>query len=141
MYCLKNDGLPQSINHLFGLPGQNKSFLTWCDTRAEKLLVNDSITLFQKDKDWYAKVGVQERKLNTIAVEKWFSEYCRLTVHFTDERPIGSVYSNLLGIQFISGKQATFMKGQGLSIYKWKERYFESPQLAQALKDLKKIIN
>ena len=140
MYCLKNDGMPQSVNQLFGLKSKSKSYLTWCDTRAQKLLINDSISLYQKDKDWFALVGEQESKLNAIAMETWFSKYCRLSVHFTDERPKGTMYSNQLDIRFVNGSQASFMRGQGVNIFKWRNRYFESPQLQKALSDLNKII-
>ena len=141
MYSLSHDGLPQSVTSIFGVESKKSNdYLTWCDTRAKTVILNDSISLFQKGKSWHAKVGVQEKRIDAIAMEKWFSNYCRLNVKFLKNRPQKLVYSNQLGIQFVNGAQASFQKSSKLNIFKWQTKYFESQNLEKAIKDLKQLI-
>jgi len=141
MYSLSNDGLPQSVTSAFGIKN-NKSndYLTWCDTRAKTVIVDDSISLFQDGKNWLVKIGNQEKRIDTIAMEKWFSNYCRLNVKFIKESPKQAVYSNQLGIQFVNGVNASFQKSSQFNLYKWQTKFFESKNLEKAIKDLKQLI-
>ncbi len=140
MYSLNHDGLPQSVTSIFGMKNKSNDYLTWCDTRAEKVIIDDSVSLFQKGKSWHVKVGAQEKRVDTIAMEKWFSNYCRLNVKFLKNRPKQAIYSNQLGIQFVNGVEASFKKSSKFNVYKWQTKYFESKNLENAIKDLKKLI-
>ncbi len=141
IYCLKNDGLPQSLTDFVGLPSTSKTdYLTWCSTRATKIHINENTSLFQKGTRWYSSVNGEESVVDTIAMEKWFSKYCRIGVKFVENQPLQAGFSDKLGIEFVNGVVTYFKSAKDTRLFQWKTRYFQSKNLETALTELNAIV-
>lgn len=103
-----------------------------CPTRVSSLSVVGRFAVLQDGMKWYRAEGGERQELDFIAVEKWFSEHCRLEAKEVTEAP-GT--NPLLTLAYVSGDPKTLnMNPDG--VFTWDGRAFSSAELAHALSAL-----
>jgi hypothetical protein len=103
-----------------------------CPTRVTRLEAGD-LVLFEKDMTWYRQgEGSSARRLDPVAVEKWFSQNC--TLNATRVSPSADVH-NALKVFFVSREPEMLLRSAG-GEYEWMGISFSSGQMDEALNAL-----
>lgn len=116
----------------FSVVKPSESSVDLCPTRVSSMSVVGRFAVLQDGMKWYRAEGGERKELDSIAVEKWFSEYCKLESK-TVEKAEGQ--TPLLTLDYVSGDPKTLnMTPDG--IFTWEGRTFSSPELASAISAL-----
>ncbi len=121
IYFLNRNGLPTTFEDLMGLPPKDmvvgKEFeLKWCPSTAKNVSAQGNVKLVMKDYEW-SQISPSELKLNFVAVEQWFTEYCFVPaklVRYVVNKELPAVsqqFSEVLRIEFSNGISETVAKG------------------------------
>ncbi len=109
--------------------------LSWCETRVKSLSNKSGLKIEQEGTTW----KTPGKPVDNLAMEKWLGANCTLKI--SDSRPPTFVPTDnveLLTVEFINGEKGSFtLTPEGY--YFWDGLRFRSPQLKDALDQLKKL--
>ena len=152
MFQMKTSGLPPTFLSVLGISpppattahihkdteSGNTEQLTWCQTRVQSMESPSGFKIYQDKLKWLTGDS-NPREVNFLDVEKWFGRNCSLKI-----KPLGkattdiNTFQTALIVNFIKGGSERFLNlPQEPHIYSWKGQVFRSPQLKQALDQLK----
>lgn len=108
-----------------------------CPTRVSSVSMIGKTAVFQDGMKWYTTKSGERRELNTIAVERWFSEYCSVPADAVaaPETP----GQPLVTLAFVAGSPMTLNFSPDAGVYSWHGRHFRSKKLDEALQALDEL--
>lgn len=111
-----------------------------CESRVQDLKTASGIELYENGLNWFMKKKSVEKKLDPIAVEKWFGKNC--SVFAENLRPIAlketEAAKPVLIFGFVHGVTET-LKEAPAGEYIWRQISFHSRQLTDALTQLNEL--
>ena len=140
IYQVNAKGLSPAFLALFGISSSTSSTGTnwnWCDTRVVSIIRPERYQLKQEGHNWILE-GSSKRVVNFIEVEKWFANYCKISVEPVPPKPGDVGYQPALFVKFVDDK-VEVLSQHGDGTFRWRGFDFLAPEFQLALDQIEKL--
>lgn len=142
IYSLKQHGLNPRMAAAIGVAGpvSTPTRIDLCESRVQHLKTASGVELFENGFNWFIKKGSVQKKLDPVAVEKWFGRNC--AVYAENLRPNALKESEaaepVLIFGFVHGA-TEILRETAAGEFIWRQFSFRSDQLDKALRQLPEL--
>ncbi len=105
-----------------------------CPTRVKAVRQAGNVSVVERAMEWFREDSDKPRKLNPVAVEKWFGENCKVKGKISTPSTLAG-FQPAATFEYVSGAPEILLANPA-GVFLWQGLMFESEELSRALQGL-----